>query len=204
MKRVPKKRTSRGANPASGKAGAIRIIAGQWRGRRLPVRNAEGLRPTTDRNKETLFNWLMADIRDARCLDMFAGSGGLGLEALSRYADTCVFFEKDHDNAAQLQANLSVLSANADVQKGDALSLITKVTGTFDVIFIDPPFGQSLVQPALDTLFDHQKVTDQSLIYVEQEAQAPLPALPDGWSWQKQKSTSALLYGLIGKDTPAL
>ncbi len=200
MKRVPKKRASRGANTASGKTGAIRIIAGQWRGRRLPVRHAEGLRPTTDRNKETLFNWLMNDITDARCLDMFAGSGGLGMEALSRYAASCVFFEQDRDNVAQLNANLSALKANAKVYQGDALSLVTAVPGSFDLVFIDPPFGQSLVQPALNALFDGQKVTDDTLIYLEQEAQHPLPALPDGWGWLKQKATSSLTYGLIGKD----
>ena len=198
MKRVSQKHAKQHKKTSSGKAGFIRIIAGQWRGRRLPVREAEGLRPTTDRNKETLFNWLMQDINDAHCLDMFAGSGGLGIEALSRYAASCEFFEYDRDNAAQLKKNLNLLNATGEVRQGDALSLITTTTqDSFDIVFIDPPFGRNLVQPALDALFAQNKVSSNGLIYIEQEATAPLPELPGGWEWQKQKSTSSLIYGLI-------
>lgn len=200
MKRVSQKRGKQQRKAASDKTGMIRIIAGQWRGRRLPVRDAEGLRPTTDRNKETLFNWLMHTVTDAHCLDMFAGSGGLGLEALSRYAASCEFFEYDKANATQLNNNLTALQANGRVRQGDALALITTpLRDTFDIIFIDPPFGHGLVQPALDALFRLNKVSDEGVIYIEQEAQAPRPDLPQGWEWLKQKTTSSLVYGLVGK-----
>ena len=122
--------------------GQIRIIGGQWRGRKLPVLNAEGLRPTTDRNKETLFNWLMPYINDARCLDVFAGSGGLGLEALSRYAAHCDFIELDKQAASQLKSNLTLLKANelasATVHQGDALGILKGISqAPYDIIFVD-------------------------------------------------------------------
>lgn len=200
MKRVSQKRGNQHQKAASGKVGFIRIIAGQWRGRRLPVRDAKGLRPTTDRNKETLFNWLMHTVTDAHCLDMFAGSGGLGLEALSRYAASCEFFEYDRDNATQLKKNLGALNAAGSVRQGDALSLVADTSrDTFDIIFLDPPFGRNLLQPALDALFRLKRVADDGVIYIEQEANAPLPDLPQGWEWYKQKSTSSLTYGLISK-----
>ncbi|GGW82992.1 ribosomal RNA small subunit methyltransferase D [Alteromonas halophila] len=180
----------------------VRVIAGQWRGRRLPVRDAEGLRPTTDRNKETLFNWLMQSITDAHCLDMFAGSGALGIEALSRYAASCLFLELDSANAQQLSSNLKTLRASGEVRQGDALALVSAMTTrTFDVVFIDPPFGKNLVQPALDALFESSCLSSNSLIYVEQETQTAEPRLPDGWHWQRQKVTGSLRYGLIACES---
>lgn len=197
MKRAPKKRGAQRQKASPGNAGFIRIIAGQWRGRRLPVRDAQGLRPTTDRNKETLFNWLMHSLTDAHCLDMFAGSGGLGLEALSRYAASCDFFELDAGNARQLQQNLGSLNAPGQIHTGDAMTLLAASSRRYDIVFIDPPFGQGLVQPALDALFTGDKVHANSEIYVEQEAGAPLPRLPDNWEWRRQKQTPSLHYGLI-------
>ncbi|WP_232362687.1 16S rRNA (guanine(966)-N(2))-methyltransferase RsmD [Salinimonas chungwhensis] len=192
MKRVRKK-----SSFSSAKAGHVRIIAGQWRGRKLPVTDVQGLRPTTDRNKETLFNWLMQDIQQTRCLDVFAGSGGLGLEALSRYADYCLFFEKDKNAARQLAANLQALSAKADVMQGDALTLLARQTAPFDIIFVDPPFHQQLVNPALTLIQQHQLVTPGSFIYIEQEPNVPGPDLPDNWEIIRQKQTSGLRYMLV-------
>ncbi|MEW9798858.1 16S rRNA (guanine(966)-N(2))-methyltransferase RsmD [Alteromonas sp. CYL-A6] len=192
MKRVTKKRS-----PSSA-AGTVRVIAGQWRGRRLPVRDANGLRPTTDRNKETLFNWLMSSVQEATCLDMFAGSGALGIEALSRYARYCVFFEKDKQTAEQLKQNLVTLGAHARVEQGDALQLLSSAKDLcFDLVFLDPPFGQALLQPAIDALAASRCVKPGTLIYAEYEATATPLTLPDKWEWTKQKSTSSLHYGLI-------
>lgn len=191
MKRARQKHNS---NQASG---SIRVIAGKWRGRKLAVLDAEGLRPTTDRNKETLFNWLMHDTRNAQCLDMFAGSGGLGIEALSRDASHCVFFEKSAQNVKQLLHNLKQLNAQADVLTGDALTLLSEIKHTFDIVFIDPPFGHSLVQNAIDALIRHNVLSDNALIYVEQESTIALPVLPPNATWIKQKHTNALFYGLI-------
>lgn len=192
MKRVRKKSSS-----SSPKAGHVRIIAGQWRGRKLPVSDVQGLRPTTDRNKETLFNWLMQDIHKARCLDVFAGSGGLGLEALSRYADYCLFFEKDKNAARQLVQNLQILAGNADVIQGDALTLLSRQTSPFDIIFVDPPFHHQLVEPALAQIRKHQLVRQGSFVYIEQEPDAPGPNLPENWQIIRQKQTSGLRYMLI-------
>ena len=109
-----------------GRSGQVRIIGGQWRGRKLPVGNVEGLRPTTDRVKETVFNWLAPYIDGARCLDLFAGSGGLAFEALSRYAASARLLEKDRGAARQLQQNLSTLKCdNADVVNTDSLRYLT-------------------------------------------------------------------------------
>lgn len=192
MKRVRKKSHS-GKSPT----GQVRIIGGQWRGRKLPVFDAQGLRPTTDRNKETLFNWLMHHTTDARCLDVFAGSGGLGIEALSRYAGYCVFFEKDKAAARQLEGNLSTLNANGKVVQGDALTLLGQQSDIFDIVFIDPPFHKGLVEPTISLIQQHDLVQTGSLIYLEQEPDAVLPELPSLWQIIKHKQSSGLQYLLI-------
>ena len=182
--------------------GQIRIIGGQWRGRKLPVLNAEGLRPTTDRNKETLFNWLMPYVNGSRCLDVFAGSGGLGLEALSRYASHCDFIELDKHAAAQLENNIALLKTNeaasASVHQGDALSILNNISRTpYDIVFVDPPFAKDLVTPTLTSLEENNTVKSGSVVYLEHESSLTTPALPDNWKIIKEKQTSALRYMLI-------
>ncbi|WP_414828707.1 16S rRNA (guanine(966)-N(2))-methyltransferase RsmD [Alteromonas sp. H39] len=194
------KRVSQSSRKQPSKTGQIRVIAGQWRGRKLPVSDVEGLRPTTDRNKETLFNWLMQDIRDARCLDVFAGSGGLGIEALSRYAKHCVFFEKDKQAASILRKNLQTLGANAEVRQGDALSLLNDQHQPFDIIFVDPPFGMNLVNPTLASLSQNRLLASGTLIYVEQESQASDIMLPPDSRIIKEKRLPQLHYLLIELD----
>ena len=199
----PKNGRAQGANSS----GQIRIIGGQWRGRKLPVLNAEGLRPTTDRNKETLFNWLMPYINGARCLDVFAGSGGLGLEALSRYAGHCDFIELDNHAASQLKSNLSLLKANevasANVHQGNALNILKGLNAStptelpYDVVFVDPPFGKDLVAPALISLAENNLVQSGSVVYLEHESTLTTPTLPTNWQVIKEKHTSALRYMLI-------
>lgn len=194
------KRVSQSPRKQQPKTGQIRVIAGQWRGRKLPVSDVEGLRPTTDRNKETLFNWLMNDVRDARCLDVFAGSGGLGIEALSRYAKHCVFFEKDKRAATLLRKNLQTLEASADVIQGDALSLLNDQRQPFDIVFVDPPFGMNLVNPTLTSLSQNQLLASGSLIYIEQESQASDIMLPPACRIIKEKRLPQLHYLLVEMD----
>lgn len=191
------------------KRGLIRIISGQWRGKRLPVLDAEGLRPTTDRNKETLFNWLMAYVNDAQCLDCFAGSGGLGLEALSRYAKRCDFIELDRQACDQLSKNLQTLNvANSDiasVHQGDALKVIKQLTDTqYDIVFIDPPFYQGLVEPVVSEIINANIVSKGSMIYIEHETELTSLPLPGHWHVVKEKRTGSLVYMLVevGKSTP--
>ncbi|WP_218398478.1 16S rRNA (guanine(966)-N(2))-methyltransferase RsmD [Alteromonas lipotrueae] len=187
---------------AKANGGHIRIISGQWRGRKLPVLDAEGLRPTTDRNKETLFNWLMPYLNDATCLDVFAGSGGLGLEALSRYALSCDFIELDKSASAQLKKNLALLSPNdaqnASVHQGDALAILPTFSGkNFDIMFVDPPFNKGLVEPTLSAIASNNLLSNDGVLYVEHEANLAPIALPSHWQIIKEKRTSALCYYLI-------
>ncbi|MFA9487789.1 MULTISPECIES: 16S rRNA (guanine(966)-N(2))-methyltransferase RsmD [unclassified Mannheimia] len=180
--------------------GEVRIIAGLWRGRKLPVLNAEGLRPTTDRVKETLFNWLMHDIAHARCLDCFAGSGSLGFEALSRQAQAVVFLEKFANAANLLKKNLQTLKTeNGSVVQTDTLQYLSnKNSGEpFDIVFIDPPFHQNLVPQVLTLLVENNWLAENAILYVETEKNhAPLN-LPEGWQLLKEKTAGMVVSRLI-------
>ncbi|GLP97818.1 16S rRNA (guanine(966)-N(2))-methyltransferase RsmD [Paraferrimonas sedimenticola] len=178
-------------------AGQVRIISGQWRGRRLPVADVQGLRPTTDRVRETLFNWLMHDIQGARVLDCFSGSGALGFEALSRWAEYAELFEMDAKVSKQLQNNLKTLGANnAKVRQGDTLKLLsTAPSQGFDLIFIDPPFRRDLIAPTLERL-QQGWLAQGALIYLECEQECH-PELPESWQVLKQKQAGQVIYRLI-------
>lgn len=180
--------------------GEVRIIAGLWRGRKLPVLNADGLRPTTDRVKETLFNWLMHDIAGARCLDCFAGSGSLGFEALSRQAQAVIFLEKFAKAAEQLTKNLvSLKASNGSVIQTDTLQFLAKKnTGQpFDVVFIDPPFQQNLVPQVIERLIEHQWLADNVIVYVETELNHPSLVLPPCWQLVKEKKAGQVMSRLF-------
>jgi len=181
--------------------GFIRLISGQWKGKKLPVKDKQGLRPTTDRTKETLFNWLMHDIRDANCLDCFSGSGSLGFEALSRYAKYCTFLELDKQIANQLQTNLNTLKIdNAQIIQTDSLQyLMQAATIKYDVVFIDPPFNQGLAQPCIDQLASQDHLADQCLIYVEVENTLNTIEFPEDWSLLKEKTSGQVRYQLFSK-----
>ena len=146
---------SRGTKGRSGN-GQLRIIGGQWRGRKLSFTAAEGLRPTSDRVRETLFNWLAADIHGAKCLDLFAGSGALGLESLSRGATHCDFIDTSAAAIKQLQSHLQVLdgASRGRCHNDSALSFLTKAQQRWDMIFVDPPFGQDLLAPTCELLIN--------------------------------------------------
>jgi len=153
--------------------GLVRIIAGQHRGRRLPVLVHEGLRPTGDRVKETLFNWLMLGLSEANCLDMFAGSGSLGIEALSRGAKHSVFIEQDKKVASQIIDNLATLKEtdNATVLNDNALNCdLRKLLPSellFNIVFIDPPFGKGLVEKSLEKLLANDLLAEDAYFYLE-------------------------------------
>lgn len=180
--------------------GEVRVIAGLWRGRKLPVLNAEGLRPTTDRVKETLFNWLMMDVAGSRCLDCFAGSGSLGIEALSRQAQAVVFLEKFANASAQLKKNLNALKAeNGTVFHTDTLQFLSQKNSNapFDIVFVDPPFHQGFVPQVLNALAQNGWLAENALIYVETEkTHAPLD-LPESWQVLKEKTAGQVVSRLI-------
>ena len=149
-------------------SGQIRIIGGQWRGRKLPVPDSPGLRPTTDRVRETLFNWLAPVIVDAQCLDCFAGSGALGLEALSRYAAGATLIEMDRAVSQQLIKNLATLKAgNARVVNSNAMSFLAQKGTPHNIVFVDPPFRRGLLEETINLLEDNGWLADEALIYVE-------------------------------------
>ena len=181
----------------------IRIIAGQWRGRRLKVPHQQGLRPTTDRVKETVFNWLMHDVREANCLDMFAGTGSLGLEALSRGAAHCTFMEQSREAAKLLKANIVMLAAPANVITGDAIAALEQCNERFHLVFLDPPFHQNLLAPAIDVLLSKSLLAENACIYIEKAQDEPLPPLPAHWQLRKQKQhgqVSSLLFDVCASS----
>ncbi|HDL5186033.1 TPA: 16S rRNA (guanine(966)-N(2))-methyltransferase RsmD [Mannheimia haemolytica] len=180
--------------------GEVRVIAGLWRGRKLPVLNAEGLRPTTDRVKETLFNWLMHDIAHSRCLDCFAGSGSLGIEALSRQAQAVVFLEKFANAANQLKKNLQALkSEQGSVIHTDTLAYLAQKNNgePFNIVFIDPPFHQGFVPQVLNLLAENNWLAPNAILYVETEKNHLPLELPQGWQILKEKAAGMVVSRLI-------
>ncbi|MCE9680132.1 16S rRNA (guanine(966)-N(2))-methyltransferase RsmD [Shewanella sp. AS1] len=187
--------------PASGQ---VRIIAGQWRSRRLPIHDLEGLRPTTDRVRETLFNWLAGDLAGARVLDCFGGSGALALEALSRYASYANIFELQTSAAKQLKQNLLTLKCeHADVVQGDTLALLQQPPAQgFDIVFIDPPFRKGLATETIAALDKQHWLNDCAQIYVETESELSLLPVPETWVQLKEKKAGQVIYRLYQYQAP--
>lgn len=179
--------------------GVLRIVGGHWRGRRLPVLNQPGLRPTADRVRETLFNWVAPWVEGSRCLDCFAGSGALGLEAASRGAREVVMLERSAPAVRGLKASVAALSAaQVAVCRADALEwLATTPVRPFDLCFVDPPFASELLAPTLARLVGRGWITSDGMIYVESAKDEPLPARPEGWEWFRSKVAGQVRYGLL-------
>ncbi len=175
--------------------GRLRIIGGHWRGRKLEFPALEGLRPTTDRIRETLFNWLASDIAGARCLDVFAGSGALGLEALSRGASHCDFIDTAPEAVRAIRQHLSVLNATdrARVFVGDAL-VWSNENIPYDLVFIDPPFASGLAENALARCVELLK--PGGLVYLE-VAKHQTPAVPETLQVIKDKCAGDVRYRLL-------
>lgn len=176
----------------------LRIIGGAHRGRKLHFPDVPGLRPTSDRVRETLFNWLMPVITGARCLDLFTGSGALSFEALSRGAAEVVMVEQSTAVVKQLQTNLALLTTeNAHVIQADALAYLETASGPFDIIFLDPPFNMDVLPECIEKIHTHQLCAARGLIYLEAPRRLDLPALPDHWHWYRNKTTGQVGYHLI-------
>jgi len=183
--------------PNRAASGQIRIIGGQWRGRKLPVPDSPGLRPTTDRVRETLFNWLAPSMVNARCLDCFAGSGALGLEALSRYAGASTLIEMERGVAQQLQQNLATLkAANAKVVNTNTLTFLNQSGTPHDIVFVDPPFRKGLLDDTLRLLEVNGWLANDALIYVESEVENGLPQVPVHWELHREKVAGQVAYRL--------
>lgn len=177
--------------------GRFRIIGGEWRSRRLPVPDAAEVRPTPDRVRETVFNWLAPVLQGARCLDLYAGSGALGLEALSRGAARVVFVDRAPRVCAQLRSNLELLGcARAEVLCMDAMSCLEGRASPYDLVFLDPPYGKGLLEPLLSRLAAQPWLAAGGRVYLEQEAGAPLPPLPAGWTLARSARAGQVSYHL--------
>jgi 16S rRNA (guanine966-N2)-methyltransferase len=185
----------------SGAPGRVRVIAGSLRGSRIDVAAVEGLRPTPDRVRETLFNWLAPVIDGSRCLDLFAGTGALGLEAASRGAREVVLVERDRRAAAALRDNVTRLKAEGcRVVESDALAFLAGIAQPFDVAFVDPPYADDAWAAAALAL-ERGWLAPQAFVYLESPADVA-PAVPAGWlAWRELRAGAvrAALY----KRTPA-
>ena len=179
--------------------GRLRIVAGKWRSRLLPVIDAPGLRPTSERIRETLFNWLGPGIEGAQCLDLFAGTGALGIEALSRGAKKLLFVEKSASVAAAIQKNLGDLEAtNAEVVHDDAVNFLNKTDPqSFDIVFLDPPFDMDLLAKSCGLLQEKGWLAANAIIYLEQSKGRENPVLPAGWVISHEKVAGKVSYSLV-------
>jgi 16S rRNA (guanine966-N2)-methyltransferase len=181
----------------AGAPGQIRIVGGTWRSRRIPVPHAPGLRPTPDRVRETLFNWLQGIIVGARCLDLFAGSGALGFEAASRGAAAVTLVERDPRVAAHLRDVVRTLdAAQVAVVNRDAFSFLEQASETYDLVFLDPPFGQDLLPRACRELEARGLLAAGARIYLEAEIALGTPPLPENWEIVRGGSAGEVGYHL--------
>jgi 16S rRNA (guanine966-N2)-methyltransferase len=183
---------------ASGSRNSVRIIGGGWRGRRVNFPDVPGLRPTPDRVRETLFNWLQHAVAGARCLDLFAGSGALGLEALSRGATTLVFVEQAVAAARALQEHLIRFggSPKARVVEMGAARYLRTPAPAFDIVFLDPPYGRDALAEYIPMLDAGNWLNVGGLVYLENEKTAGVPALPPHWELLKSKAAGEVGYHL--------
>ncbi|WED21752.1 16S rRNA (guanine(966)-N(2))-methyltransferase RsmD [Vibrio sp. JC009] len=182
--------------------GFVRIIAGLWRGRKLPVKDAEGLRPTTDRVKETVFNWLAMDVPAAKCLDLFAGSGGLGFESASRQAEQVTMLELNPEAHKQLLANIQLLKTDRiEAVNTDALAYLKQQGSQYDVVFIDPPFRKGLLEETMQLLETNGWLADNAMIYIETEKELVLEGIPENWHLNKEKAAGQVCYRLFERET---
>jgi 16S rRNA (guanine966-N2)-methyltransferase len=177
--------------------GHIRIIGGAYRGRKLTVVDEPGLRPTPDRVRETVFNWLQPVIVGARCLDLFSGTGALGFEALSRGAASVVMVDKSAAVIDVLRKQLEVLGAtNAIIYKATVPQQLKKPEQPFDVVFLDPPFQENLLVPCCHYLEENYFLADNAYIYLESKQIIAAERLPSNWQLLKSKKAGLVAYQL--------
>ena len=185
----------------------LRIIGGEWRSRKVPFPSVENLRPTPDRVRETLFNWLQNITPGARCLDLFAGSGALGLEALSRGASAVTFIDSSPAATRQLKENLQTLKCqHGEVITSSAINwLDTRQTDTeprYDVVFLDPPFRKEMVPMICELLEKRNLLSGNAVIYIEAESELSQLTVPTNWEENRSKTAGQVTYRLFSR-TPS-
>ncbi|HET7202096.1 MAG TPA: 16S rRNA (guanine(966)-N(2))-methyltransferase RsmD [Steroidobacteraceae bacterium] len=196
----------RGGRSAAAGRGEIRIIGGEWRGRKLHFPQAGGLRPTPDRVRETVFNWLQFDVAGKHCLDLFAGSGALGFEALSRGAAEVVFVERDPAAVAAIRDMLARLRCDrARVEQQDAFGFLATapLRQPFDIVFLDPPYDERGLGRVCELLERGEWLASSAWIYLEDAASRGAPRLPPGWALLRSKTAGDVGYHLARRDGAA-
>ncbi|MFK5913306.1 MAG: 16S rRNA (guanine(966)-N(2))-methyltransferase RsmD [Woeseiaceae bacterium] len=176
----------------------LRIIGGEWRGRKLQFPDVPNLRPTPDRVRETVFNWLAPSIQGARCLDLFAGSGALGFEALSRGAASTTFIDSHKKVSEELNNHLKMLNVAlpSKVIQMDSIKFLQGESQTYDLIFLDPPYHLDLMSKAIPLLEQKGWLAENALLYLEIEKRQSLPELPANWLQLKEKVAGEVNYFL--------
>lgn len=189
------------------RGGELNIIGGDWRSRKLRFPDAGGVRPTSARTRETLFNWLANDIPGSHCLDLFSGSGALGLEALSRGAASATLVEHDRALADALRSNLTLLKSPDGLVVCQSVEqfLARPAPRPFDIIFMDPPFRQGWLERLLPVLAEGGWAAAGGFVYVEYESERASPVAPAGWLLHREKSAGQVSYCLFraGRKNPA-
>jgi len=183
---------------ANSPPGRLRIVAGKWRGRLLKVADVAELRPTSARIRETLFSWLTPHLHGAACLDLFAGSGALGFEALSRGVRQVTFVEKNRIAVGGLRAAIAALEAErATVVQDDAYRYLDSAAGAaWDVVFLDPPYAADCLTELCKLLAEESRLAPGAHVYFEQDREHTRPLLPEGWTLLKEKTAGQVRYAL--------
>ncbi len=188
-----------GAANKKSRPGRLRIVAGKWRSRLLDIAEVPGLRPTSERVRETLFNWLAPSIQGARCLDLFAGTGALGFEAMSRGATEVVFVENSRRAIKAIEKSTKILdAAGVVVHCGDATEYLRDARpASFDIIFLDPPFADDSLEALCRQIDDRGILAPGGRIYLEQDRAKPETELPDRWRILRNKTAGNVRYMLV-------
>ena len=183
------------------KTNSIRVISGKYKNRKLKFPNVNGLRPTSDQLKETIFNWLSPFIHDSICIDAFAGSGSLGIESISRGATKAIFYDLNFKALLQIKENLKTLAIeNFEIYKTDSIKALTNLNTLNSrlIIFFDPPFNKNIVPLALKSVLENPHIPNQTLIYIETEKTAECSL--EGFDILKEKNTTNISAKLISKN----
>jgi 16S rRNA (guanine966-N2)-methyltransferase len=198
--RTPKTAGSNTAK-AAGQGRTLRVIGGAWRGRKVRFPPVDAIRPTPDRVRETVFNWLQQDIAGARCLDLYAGSGALGLEALSRGAAQVVFVDVEPVVTRHLSQTLEELGCERGrVVCSDAARFLAGAPEPFDIVFLDPPYADRALAGACRLMDERGWLRRGGLAYLEDPASSGTPGLPTGWTLLRSKRAGEVGYHLARRD----
>jgi 16S rRNA (guanine966-N2)-methyltransferase len=191
-----------GAANLKPRPGRLRIVAGKWRSRLLDIADLPGLRPTSERVRETLFNWLAPGIQGARCLDLYAGTGALGFEALSRGATTVVFVDNSRRAIKAIEKSAKTLDASgAVVHCGDATDFVRgSAPASFDIVFLDPPFADDRLEELCRRIDEYGILAPGGRVYLEQDRAKPEIRLPERWRFLKNKTAGNVRYMLAALD----